>query len=214
MQNYRRSDYDVTDTVRVSSPADVLSVVSALLEETYPGESFTQIQRAFRDFELLFTGQREGYLGCDTVYHDTQHTLDMTLAMARLIAGYERTYCGPPLGPDRARIGVTTALFHDSGYIRSVDDKEHVNGAEFTPNHVSRSAEYLEQYLPEIDMADAIELATTIVHFTGYEMRLEDIVVDDECDRLLGHLVGTADLIAQMADRCGSWRQRALVVRG
>lgn len=202
MQNYRRSDYDVTDTVRVSSPADVLSVVSALLEETYPGESFTQIQRAFRDFELLFTGQREGYLGCDTVYHDTQHTLDMTLAMARLIAGYERTYCGPPLGSERAKIGVTTALFHDSGYIRSVDDKEHVNGAEFTPNHVSRSAEYLEQYLPEIDMADAIDLATTIVHFTGYEMKLEDIVVDDECDRLLGHLVGTADLIAQMADRC------------
>ena len=103
MQNYRRSDYDVTNTVRVSSPADVLSVVSTLLEETYPGESFTQIQRAFRDFELLFTGQREGYLGCDTVYHDTQHTLDMTLAMARLIAGYERVSHGrlfaPPFWP-------------------------------------------------------------------------------------------------------------------
>jgi hypothetical protein len=39
------------------------------------------------------------------------------------------------------------------------------------------------------------------VHFTGYEMDIDDILLHDPRDRLLGHLVGTADLIGQMSDR-------------
>ncbi len=41
-----------------------------------------------------------------------------------------------------------------------------------------------------------------IVHFTGYELDLDDIELDDPRDIICGHLIGTADLIAQMADRC------------
>jgi hypothetical protein len=39
------------------------------------------------------------------------------------------------------------------------------------------------------------------VHFTGYEMALDAIKVHDAKDRRLGFLLGTADLMAQMADR-------------
>jgi hypothetical protein len=41
-----------------------------------------------------------------------------------------------------------------------------------------------------------------IVHFTGYELDLDKIELDDPRDAISGHLLGTADLIAQMADRC------------
>jgi len=41
-----------------------------------------------------------------------------------------------------------------------------------------------------------------IVHFTGYELDLDKIELDDPRDIICGHLIGTADLIAQMADRC------------
>jgi len=41
-----------------------------------------------------------------------------------------------------------------------------------------------------------------IVHFTGYELDLDNIELDDPRDIICGHLIGTADLIAQMADRC------------
>ncbi|HMD73750.1 MAG TPA: hypothetical protein VKG05_07825, partial [Steroidobacteraceae bacterium] len=41
-----------------------------------------------------------------------------------------------------------------------------------------------------------------IVHFTGYEIKLSQIPLADARDRKLGTLIGTADLIAQMADRC------------
>jgi hypothetical protein len=39
------------------------------------------------------------------------------------------------------------------------------------------------------------------VHFTGYEMDIDEIRVDDPKDRMLGWMVGTADLIGQMSDR-------------
>ena len=39
------------------------------------------------------------------------------------------------------------------------------------------------------------------MHFTGYEMDIDDIMLHEPKDRLLGHLVGTADLIGQMSDR-------------
>ena len=45
-------------------------------------------------------------------------------------------------------------------------------------------------------------VSTRIVHFTGYEIKLSQIQLADGRDRKLGHLLGTADLIAQMADRC------------
>jgi hypothetical protein len=41
-----------------------------------------------------------------------------------------------------------------------------------------------------------------IVHFTGYELKFDQIRLDDPRDRKVGHLLGTADMTAQMADRC------------
>ena len=40
------------------------------------------------------------------------------------------------------------------------------------------------------------------MHFTGYEVPFSRIRVTDPRDVKLGHLIGTADMIAQMADRC------------
>jgi hypothetical protein len=47
-----------------------------------------------------------------------------------------------------------------------------------------------------------VPVATQIVHFTGYELRFDQIRLDDARDRKVGHLLGTADMTAQMADRC------------
>ena len=44
------------------------------------------------------------------------------------------------------------------------------------------------------------EICTRVVHFTGYEMDPADIEVANSRERRLGELLGTADLIAQMAD--------------
>jgi hypothetical protein len=200
---YRRSDYDVTNTVQVSSVTAVRRAVEELFTQTWPTGHFDRVAAAFGDFERLFTGQFPGYFGCDTVYHDLQHTLDDTLAMARLLAGYDRSHAPEQrLGPDRAAMGLVVALFHDAGYIRQTDDTQHRNGAEFTRTHVSRSAQFLARYLPTIGLAEWVPVAAQIVHFTGYELKFDQIRLDDPRDRKVGHLLGTADMIAQMSDRC------------
>ncbi|HEY5264886.1 MAG TPA: hypothetical protein VIJ37_07825 [Steroidobacteraceae bacterium] len=203
MYDLRRNDYDVTNSVQVSSTAAVTAAVRELFIAAWPGESFDRLAVAFDDFDKLFTGRMPGYHGVDTVYHDRQHSLDMTLAMARLLVGYERNV-EPHLrvGAERAVMALVTSLFHDAGYIREFEDREHRNGAEFTLYHVTRSARFLARFLPGIGMESWVPISTRIVHFTGYEIALDQIQLADARDRKLGHLLGTADLIAQMADRC------------
>jgi hypothetical protein len=203
MYDLRRNDYDVTNTVQVSSTAAVAVAVRELFSATWPNEPVDKVALAFEDFDKLYTGRMPGYHAVDTVYHDRQHSLDMTLAMARLMVGYERsTEVRLRFGGERAVMALVTSLLHDSGYIREFDDRLHVNGAEFTLYHVTRSAKYLARYLPTIGMDSWVPIATRIVHFTGYEIKLNQIQLADPRDRKLGHLLGTADLIAQMADRC------------
>jgi len=205
MTNTRRSDFDVTNSVQVSSPQAVLAAVQTLYRPTWPGMSLEPLARAFAHFERLFAGQVPGYHGVDTVYHDRQHTLDITLALARLLVGYERQQDDASrLGGARATIGLLTGLFHDVGYLRRADDLDSRNGAEFTRTHVSRGARFLEEYLPVLGFGAWVPVASEIIHFTGYEVPFKDIEarVADPRDITVGHLLGTADMIAQMADRC------------
>src|ERR1700676_4629772 len=203
MHDLRRNDYDVTNSVQVSSTAAVTVAVRELFTTAYPGESFDRVAFSFEEFDKLFTGRMPGYHGVDTIYHDRQHSLDMTLAMARLLVGYERSV-EPRMrfGAERAVMALVTSLFHDAGYIREFGDRQHRNGAEFTLYHVTRSARFLARFLPTIGMENWVPISTRIVHFTGYEIKLDQIQLADQRDRKLGHLLGTADLIAQMADRC------------
>ena len=200
----RRSDYDVTNRVKVSSPTAVRQAVADIFADLYPGSAFDPVWLAFLDFERVFSGLDPSYHGVDTAYHDIQHTLDMTLALARLIAGHERSVeAEDRLGAERASLGLITALYHDAGYLRHrQQDRDCVNGAEYTLTHVSRSAQYLRRYLPTLGLDHFVNVATQIVHFTGYELNLDTIELDCPKDSTIGHLLGTADLVAQMADRC------------
>jgi len=203
MTAIRRSDYDVTNTVQVSSAAAVHAAVESLFAATWPDAPLDPVAHAFDYFRRLFNGEAPGFHGVDTVYHDRQHTLDITLAAARLIVGYERKQAtdATRLGGERAVAGLLTALFHDVGYLRRWDEKV-TNGAELTRHHVLRGALFLTDYLPEVGLDHWVPVASEIIHFTGYERPFSEIRVSDERDRTLGHLVGTADLIAQMSDRC------------
>ena len=172
----RRFDHDVTNTVNVSSVDAVRNAVSALLIDLWPDAILDELWVAFHDFQRLFEGRMFSYEGCDTVYHDIQHTLDVTLAMARLVSGYERSVADEEkLGPDRAVLGIICALFHDAGYIRPKSDYRYRNGAEYTKWHVSRSARFLRSYLPKIGMFGQTRRAAEMVHFTGYEKKIEEI---------------------------------------
>ena len=200
----RRSDHDVTNSIRTTEPDVVGEEVIRLFKGLYPKASAQALERAFGDVAALYSGRHPEYYPCDTGYHDIQHVLDVTLAMARLMDGYQRARrdSEEPIPADVFAVGVLTALFHDFGYLRRRTDRRHRYGAEYTLTHVSRGAAFLRRYLRDIGMGELAKVAATVVHFTGYERPVETIRLSDTLLRRIGQMLGTADIIAQMSDRC------------
>lgn len=192
---------DVSNSVDVTQPDAVCDEMVSILGRRYPMASLSVIPRLVADFARLYRGEYPGYHACDVGYHDIQHVLDVTLAMARLLDGYQKVEsANMPFSDKLAVAGIACALFHDSGYIRRLGDTRHRNGAEYTRIHVSRSARFMTDYLPTVGLDYAVPICQRIVHFTGYEVNPADIKVSCEEERVLGWILGTADLIAQMAD--------------
>ena len=201
--NFRRSDFDVTNRINTTDPVCVKLEVIRIYRSLYSRNQAPVLARAFDDCVRMYRGEFPGYARCDTEYHDLQHVLEVTLAMARLLDGYERSRGDArAIGERLFQLGAICALYHDMGYIRRVSDKKHLNGAEYTAIHVSRGARFLREYLPTIGMEDFADVAGSIVHFTGYERPVSSIRVPDPIFKLIGSLLGSADIIAQMADRC------------
>jgi hypothetical protein len=201
--NFRRSDFDVTNRINTTDPVCVKLEVERIFRALYSRPRAPILARAFDDMVRLYRGEFPGYARCDTEYHDLQHALEVTLAMGRLLDGYERARGDGPAIPERLfQLGVICALYHDMGYIRRLNDTKHRTGAEYTSTHVSRGARFLREYMPQIDMPEYAEVAGQIVHFTGYERPVSSIRVSDPIYKLVGSLLGSADIIAQMSDRC------------
>lgn len=198
----RRNDYDVTNQVQTTDPRDIRAEIGRIHKLLYPGRVDTPIAAAIEDASRLFRGDYPGYAACETPYHDLQHTLDVTLAMARIMAGYIRQGRGPAIDADLFAFGILAALFHDAGYMRRTSDKRHLHGAEYTKIHVSRSARFLREYLGKVGLERFAEAAAPTVHFTGYEQSAHAIRVPAPIFRVIGNMLGSADIIAQMSDRC------------
>lgn len=199
----RRNDHDVSARIRTTDAGAVHAEVLQLYHGLYPGAASAAIDDAFEHLQRLYRGRDPEYHACDTVFHDLQHVLEVTLAMARLMQGYERhRAASAALSPTLYSVGVVSALFHDAGYLRRRSDRRHAHGAEYTLTHVGRSARFVSDYLRGLGLARYAPAAAAIVHYTGHERPAEAIRVDGALPRRIGQMLGTADLIAQMADRC------------
>lgn len=139
---YRRNEYDVTDRIDTTDSSAVLSEVCRIYQDLYQRDNAGNILQAFDDLTRLYRGEYPGYHACDTSYHNIQHVLDVTLAMARLMDGAART-TAEVLDERLFRFGIVTALYHDCGYIRHRKDTRHANGAEYTKTHVSRGGKLI-----------------------------------------------------------------------
>ncbi len=196
---------DVTGTIDCTDPRAVAAVAIEVLVRHHPELSPAPLEHAFNDVEALYAGRYPGFHACDMQYHDLAHVLDVCLAMIRLADGYQRHHGdGDPLRLSGSLLvtGILVALFHDAGYLRRRGDRRARNGAEYTRVHVTRSAAFLRHYLPRVGYREWARLASRLVQFTGYEVDLDRLRFADPRQRRLGELIGTADILAQMSDRC------------
>lgn len=199
-----RSPFDLTGTVRLDSAPAVADAVTALLATRFPANELDPqfLRRSFDDIEAAFWGEYPGYLACDTPYHDLRHSLDTALLVARMTDGYQAIHAGTPLALDaiEAELAVFLALYHDIGFLRR-SDEGHLCGAELSRRHEERSVEFARAYLAGSALSAYCELAE-LIHATSLTQHTADVVQGHrEQQAAIAKMVGSADLISQIADR-------------
>jgi len=189
----------ISGVVNISHPQRVLEEVESILIQISPSIDLTEIRNCFNDAIRLFKGTYPGYLSCNTRYHDLHHTLDALLAMVRLMHGAVNE--GYTFSDHNLLLGVICTLFHDSGYMQTVDDNNGT-GAKYTTVHIQRSIDFLIKYLSSksFDIKDN-ENVPDILNCTGLNTKVADVHFADSQIELLGKMLGTADLLGQMSDR-------------
>ena len=153
----------------------------------------------FQDINLLFRGEYPGYRSSNTQYHDFEHTLSVVLATARLIHGC--SVDGLTFAARDILLTLIAALLHDVGLIQDKDDQEG-SGAKHTVGHEERSIVFLNEYLPGKGFsARELETCAKFIRCTILSLPPKEVPFVSTEHQKLGYIVGTADLLAQMADR-------------
>ena len=187
------------DLVDVSDSAIVLNEIKQIVTLMTGGFDPSNLEMVYGDVVTLFKGEFPGYQASNTKYHDLEHTNSVALAAARLIHGC--TLAGMTFEIDKILLGVYAALFHDVGLIQTQDDKIG-SGAKYTVGHEKRSIVFMRKYLsqkgfPEQQIEDCSHLIMcTILNLPPKEIPFQSSEIET-----LGKIVGTADLMAQIADR-------------
>jgi hypothetical protein len=183
--------FDSSDEV-LHEVLEILSLISSDFNTKPVGDVFDAAER-------LYKGDFSGYSACNTGYHDLQHAVDTFLAMARLIHG---SVLADHFFSERQIITALTAtILHDAGYIQMQSDT-HGTGAKYKVNHERRSMDFLSRHGLEFGLSEEeIAAGRCIILCTDMDTDIATISFSSTPIEMLGKMLGTADLMAQLADR-------------
>lgn len=185
--------------VVTKDPTAVEVEVQAAYLAMFPNGDPLFVPRVFGWAIECFTGGYADYQAIDARYHDFEHTLQGTLCMARLLRGRHQTNTQPQITQRLFQLGLIGILLHDTGYLKKKTDTEGT-GAKYTVTHVNRSAEFAARLLGEkgFNLAD-IHSVQNMIRCTGVDAAMSVIPFQNEMEKIVGHALGTADLLGQMA---------------
>jgi hypothetical protein len=167
-------------------------------EVMYGDDDILFIERVIRDVIDLFEGKREGFCRADTLYHDLEHTVQTVRPFVEIIRGWNTNPAVQPISRDFFDLGVVAVLLHDTGYVRRQEDTKGTGG-KFTFVHIDRSIDFAGEYLGSHSTKKSmVESVQKAIRCTG--VRADDHVpFDSYQERAIGHALGSADLLGQMA---------------
>jgi len=195
----RTKEIQLSRIVDMEDPQSVLGEVRETVLMMLSEFDFEALNRVFKDIVCLFQGEYPGYRKCTTEYHDLKHTTDAFLAMARLMHG--AAVAGESLSRQQVNLGLICALMHDTGYIQTRDD-DVGTGAKYALVDTRRSIAFMEKYLTDNAFSkEDFKGYPDILNCTGLDKTIDGIQFGSPDIEVLGKMLGTADLLGQMADR-------------
>ena len=185
--------------VNMENPQSVLDEVRTIALMMFQEFNFDTLDQIFKDVVRLFKGEYPGYRECNTEYHNLKHTTDTFLAMARLVHG--AFVSGENFSREQITLGLISALMHDTGYIQTLDD-DIGTGAKYTGIDTTRSIVFMDKYLADSGFSkENFKYYPNILICTGLDTEIKEIQFDSRQTELMCKMLGTADLLGQMADR-------------
>jgi hypothetical protein len=170
-------------------------IIATMLDES----GMAIFRRVYTDTCRLFEGNYPGYRASNTQYHDLAHTVSVVLATVRLMHGCFSD--GISFSPRSGLLALISAFFHDVGLIQTEGDLEG-SGAKYTVGHEERSIRFLRHYLSDEAFSETeIENAASFIRCTILNVPPSQIPFASPETRTCGFIVGSSDLLAQMADR-------------
>jgi len=196
LKNPHSKLYDLADPTDANA---VLDEVQRIAKSLGLSGAAKTIRIVHAEVESLFLGKSPHYRASNTSYHDLEHTLSVVLATGRLLHGCALLgkYC--PQHP--FLLGILAAYFHDTGLIQDKNDTQGT-GAKHTVGHEMRSVAVMRTLLTphgltEQDMRDAQDM----ILCTELARDPSTIPFRTPETAQVGLILGTADLMAQIADR-------------
>ena len=188
----------IDDVIRIGSPEILLKEVLEILDSISPDLDKASIRRVFETVGKLYSGQLPGYRACNTRYHDLQHANNTFLAMARLIHG--AAIEGIEFSDSDIVSGLVAAILHDVGYIQEASDNDGT-GAKYKATHEQRSKDFLRRHGGEFGLSTRqIADGRAVITFTDMALDISTASFSSENVELLGKMLATADLLAQLGD--------------
>lgn len=157
------------------------------------------LRQTHNDIKAMFAGDYSGYRSNKSQYHDLRHTHSVVLATIRLFHGLHID--GQRLPVATIQKSVLSAYFHDSGLLLQESDTAET-GANYTKCHEDRSIQCLRNYLHDLGRSEEFcHQCANIIRFTNLNIDPRNLPNLTQNLTLAGYVLGTADILAQMADR-------------
>lgn len=199
MNSSNLNNHQIYSIYESGSTANPLDEITLLFQEICPKTSTDIIKKVHQDIIDLFTGSYPGFEISTNKYHNLRHTFSVALATIRLFHGL--FHKNIRLAEEYVLQGLISAYFHDTGMIPQTGDTEEER-LNYASHHEKRSIIVLKKYLSQ-NIYPQVKRNTcaTIIKFTMLEGKNAICSNIEESVKLCGQVVGTADLLAQMADR-------------
>jgi hypothetical protein len=179
---------------------DPLEEIVHLVVSIRPGFDGTLIRQVHADVIDFFSGNDPRFQKSTLPYHNLRHSQLVVLATARLFHGL---HCDRiPISADMLFKGLLAAYFHDSGLLLEANDPA-PSGTVYMDGHEARSIFFLQQYaLAQGFSEDVVSDCAVIINYTNLHGDPATFTAHRQEIQLAGQVVGSSDILAQMADRC------------
>lgn len=186
--NPRENDKVLTEIQEITSLCGFSDEASAAIAQTH------------KDIVDLFNGDYPGYKASNAKYHNLEHTCSVVLSTARLLHGcISSKFC--LVDEQLFSLGIISAYFHDTGMIQEEGD-DLGTGAKYTVGHEQRSINFMTKYLSSRGYGEQdIRICNDAIQSTILSKKPSKIDFASLYSEMIGRIVGSADLIAQIADR-------------